>query len=130
MSAQPNKLVTFINELLANLFQFGRDTAQKSAVAAQPWLGWPIISSIFGEVLDQLHIAFNRIVVERVDQIIIKAQHEWKRKGYDEALEKFKQTEASLTATIAEKDAEFKALSERFYKLVEQSQAATIVKPK
>lgn len=68
-----NQLASVINGVLSNIINTaGVDAAETAAIAAYPWLGWPIVRQIFdgilkvvaGEIYKQAAYAATKIVID------------------------------------------------------------------
>lgn len=70
----------------------GETAAASAAVAACPWLGWPIINSIFKGVLGNVAKALDESLKIRLGKVIIRFQNDGRKDEYDKEVERFKET--------------------------------------
>lgn len=107
LPAPTNWLVTLINGILDNLIKgLGVDIAYGAAVAQVPWLGAPVIGTIFRAILDRLASALDTNLKINADIVVIRFQNDARKGEYDAALKPIQQTENPTDAEIqAAKDA-------------------------
>lgn len=91
LPAPTNRLVTIVNIVLDYLIQgLGAPAAIAAATAAQPWLGWPVISWIFKTVVNGFAALLDTKLKTFVDVIIVRFQNAAIKIDYDKAIDEFK----------------------------------------
>lgn len=102
--APKNELVLIVNLVLDVLIKgLGADAAIAAAISSQPWLGLPVISSIFKWGVGLLASQLDSVIKDNLDIIIIGMQNDSRKQDYDEAIARLK-NKLSQGVTVNEKD--------------------------
>lgn len=83
-------LVNWFKALVDKVINLGEEAAIASVTAAQPWLGWPVISFIFKSIVGVIADAFEGAIDNGGTKLIIKLQNRFKTGVADEAVAELK----------------------------------------
>jgi hypothetical protein len=69
-----DKILNFLNELTYQIIKVGTDMAIAWAKTQQPWLAWPIISTIFGTLVDYISGIVSKSTQLAIDDAVLDIQ--------------------------------------------------------
>ncbi len=91
LPAPTNKLVDIVNTVLdVLLLGLGANAAITAATSAAPWLGLPIISWIFRQIVMAIADSLDTKLKASVDIIVIRFQNGVRKAEYDDAINQMK----------------------------------------
>ncbi len=88
--ATENRAATIVNKVLEKAIDLGMRAAKGAAVAAAPWIGWPVISQLTDFFLAQIGKFFYKFLAEHATFIVIDFQTEAEKKAYLESVDRLK----------------------------------------
>jgi hypothetical protein len=121
LEAPVNKLVSIINSTVDQLILgVGEKVVISQLTAISPWLGLPVISTIFSIFVSTLAKALDNGLKINIDILVIRFQNDARKKDYENTIEQLKVTTATSTSK-EEHEKALKAAREAMDKLINRN---------
>lgn len=121
LEAPKNTLITIINETMDQLILgVGEKVVIAQLTALHPWLGLPVISTIFSVCVFSAANALNSGLKNNIDIIVIRYQNDARKKEYENAIEKLK-LETAAAKSNEEREKALKAAKAAMDRLINRN---------
>lgn len=121
LEAPKNRLIDIINTVMDQLILgVGEKVVISQLTALQPWLGLPVISTIFSLCVSTAAKALDNGLKINIDILVIRFQNDSRKSDYEKAIEKLK-IETAAAKSKEEHEKALKAARDAMDKLINRA---------